>query len=291
MNLHGALLGALAVASACKAPAAPPHLDAGIPSVRADAPADASPSDASPTGRPWLEVHLPGPPAAGAPAAKAIVGLHESKVVASEYEGVRLSVDGAAPRDVRLGEQVELTIPASADGRLTFRVHQMAVIAPIRPGDTLRVIDEHDGGWVAQVEDRQTYNAPKSVTKCLIKKNGECPAFYGSELLQSEDSVCPTRGEITFKCVLAPRVRLRGKVEGKAEVNEASESARFDDLGTVPLSAKWTAVAIGGERMPLVTIGEASAYVLMGPGEDWEVWKSADGRVEAALVKSPAQGR
>ena len=284
-NLPVALLGALAAFSACKAPAAPSHPDA-------NAPADAAASDAPQAGRPWLEVRLPEPPAAGAPTAKAIVGLEESKMVASELEGVRLTIGTAPPRDVKLGERVELAIPASVDGLLTFHVNQRPTIAPVRPGDTLRIIDEHDGGWVAQVEDRQTYNAPKSLTRCLTKAHGECPALYDSETLHPEDPVCPDRGgAITSKCVLAPRVRLRGKVDGKADVTEASASGRFDDLDTVPLSAKWTAVAIGGERMPFVTIGDASAFVLMGPGEDWEVWTSADGRVEAALVKFPAQGR
>jgi hypothetical protein len=283
-NPYVALLSALVAFSACQAPAAPSRREV----HDASAPADASTSDATPAGRPWLEVHLPPPPAAGTPAARAIVGLTEMKPVRSELEGVRLVVGSAAPREVKLNERVELTIPASADGLLTFQVDRWPIIAPVRPGNTLTIMDEHDGGWVAQVEDRQNHNAPRSLTKCLTRENQNCPRFHGSEPQQSEDPGCTQRADVTSKCVLAPRVRLRAPVEGRAEINEASASGWFDDVGDVPLSTKWTAVVIGGQRMPLVTIGEASAYVLMGPGEDWEVWRSADGRVEAALVKSRA---
>ncbi len=286
----------LVAAAACSGQRPAPKLDARVEAAIPDAAVAVTGFDAAPAvaARQLLEVRLPAAPPAGAATAKVVIELHENRMAPTEYEGVRLLVGAAAPRELKVGERVELTIATSTDQPYRFEAGQLPVLAAVRPGDTLLIGEGHDGGWHAEIANRQLHNASKAITTCG-KRGGECAKLLLSESVQEGDPVCPKRDDESYKCVQAPLARARGPVamNSRATVSEASESGLFDDLDTVPLAPKglvagavgaWIPVAIGGERMPRVSIGEASALVLMGPGERWEVWLAPGGRVDAALI-------
>src|SRR5690242_4733104 len=69
---------------------------------------------ASPSNRPWLEVKLPPPPGAGAPAARATFVLHDDSAKAADWAGFRISIGGAAPRELPTGQRGEFAVAASA---------------------------------------------------------------------------------------------------------------------------------------------------------------------------------
>jgi hypothetical protein len=100
-------------------------------------------------------------------------------------------------------------------------------------------------------------------------------------------------GYDAFKCVMASRVGARGPLAGRAEVTSASASGRFDDMTTLPLASgplaaratgPWVFVETSPEVMPRVRLGDAEATLVIGPGESYEVWLDAQGRVSSAPV-------
>ena len=257
-------------------------------------PAPLAAADPPASARPWLDIKLPPPPAAGAPTAKATFALTERKPVGLEYAGVRLSVGGAAPTLVPAGQRAELVVAASASEPLRLEIGGARVLAHVRPGDTLAVHEGHDGGWVAVIGNRMKENAPRQITRCGAKAE-DCPVGYAWALVHPGDPVCPVRtgDDHPHKCVKATVVRARGPLTGRAEVSNASASGRFDDLDTVslaprPLSANafgaWIAVEVGSESMPWIRLGDAQALLVIGPGESYQVWLDDRGRVDSAQV-------
>lgn len=295
------LLIAVTGVSCAKKPSPAPEV------VHADAPSDgplarstAVPDLSTSGSRPWLDVVLPAPPARAAVAAKVVVSLRDSDPVPSRYAGVRVRFAGAATSsaatEVAIADKAEFPIAASATAPVRLEVGGQRVLAAVGPGDTLSLASSRDGGWSVAVRDRMVENAARRFTRCGPLPL-ECPVGYLSSPVYAGDPVCPLpasgqadNGEGAHKCVKAPVVRARGPLTGRAEVSEASVSGKFDDLDAVelapqPLEANaagaWIAVQIGGDAMPRVRIGDAEAFLIMGPGERWDVWRDGRGQVEA----------
>ena len=257
--------------------------------------ASSRPGSAPPSAQRWLDVKLPAAPTAGAPTAKLKLKLSGSKMVPAEFAGMRVSIEGGAPRTVQLGDRVELVIAASATAPYRFEVGGVRVLAHVHPGDTLAVHEGHDGGWVAAISNRTHERAPKALTRCAAqpRRGADCPAGFASARVFEGDPVCaePIDDEPTYKCVKAPVVRARGPLTGRAEVTLASADGKLDEPDTVslaprPLAAKALgpsiAVAIGGEATPIVRIGGAEARLVVGPGGAYEVWLDPQGRIDSA---------
>jgi hypothetical protein len=231
----------------------------------------------------WLDVKLPAPPAAGALTAKAEFVLRDQNIPGKTYAGVRLWVGNAPPRLVPTGSKAELVIAASTSEPLRMEVSGMRVLAHVRPGDKLALQEGHDGGWVAVIGNRMAENAPKSLTVCT---QDDCPAGYSAKPAFPGDAVCPVAaGEISRKCVKAPLVRGRGPLAGRAEA--------IDDTGPHSLAPQtvaanavgpWGAMDYRGESMPRIRIGDAQAFLIVGPGDACEVWLDKQGRVDSRLV-------
>jgi hypothetical protein len=254
----------------------------------------AGPSAGAAKALPWLEVKLPAAPVRGTPTAKAELRLRRGdRLVPADYAGLRVAVGSTPPKLVAAGDKIELTVAADPTAPLRFEIAGVQMLAHLRPGDRLSVQSGHDGGWTAIIANRTPEAAPASLTICG-KKADECPTGYASTYAYRGDRVCPVPGgeSYTFKCVKAAVVRARGPIAGRAEVGDASESGRFDDLETVslapgPLAANafgpWVGVSIGHDAMPLVRLGDATARVVLGAGDACQVWLDAQGRVESAL--------
>jgi hypothetical protein len=260
-------------------------------------PSSPPPGAPSSSARPWLDVKLPPPPAAGAATATLELRLAPGdKLVPSDYAGAKLSIAGAAPRLVPTGDRIERLIAASAREPVRLEIGGVRVLAHVHPGDKLSVHEGHDGGWVAVIGNRMNENAPKSLTVCRPRTSaGECPLGYSSTRVFDGDAVCPRPGgdDPVYKCVKAPVLRARGPLTGRAEVSNASADGRLDEPDTVslaprPLGANAVgpsiAVAIGSEAMPMIRLGEASALLVVGPGGAYEVWLDARGRVDSAQL-------
>ncbi|MEZ4359063.1 MAG: hypothetical protein R3B48_02710 [Kofleriaceae bacterium] len=288
-----------AAAPAERAPgAAPGTATSTVRQPRAATPsgqAAATPTTAASAARPWLDVVLPAEPARGAASARAVFALHDSEVAPSAYAGVRLRVGAAAPRLVPLGARAEVRLVASRTRPLRFDVGDVHVLAYAYPGDRLTLLGTPDGGWVAKIKDRVPESAPKKLTTCAAAAD-DCPVGYLPTPTYAGDRVCPPPAseDVGLKCVKAPVVRGRGPLVDAGEVAEASASGRFDDLDALPLGpvatgavGPWRAVNLGGDAMPRVRLGAAEAFVLMGPGEAWQVWVGADGQLDAERVPAP----
>ena len=253
------------------------------------------PGSAPASTRPWLEVKLPSAPAAGAPTAKLKLRLAGTKLVPSEYAGLRVAIDGGAVRTVPLGDRVELVIAASATTPYRFEIGGVRVLAHVHAGDTLAVHQGHDGGWVALIGSRTNEDAPRALTRCAaqLPRGADCPAGFVSTRVFEGDRVCaePIDDEPVYKCVQAPVVRARGPLTGRAEVTLASASGKLDEPETVSLAPRplapralgpSIAVAISSEAMPMVRIGGAEALLVVGPGGAYEVWLDPQGRIDSA---------
>lgn len=260
------------------------------------APSSASTKPA-PGARPWLEVKLPPAPAPGADHATLEVRLAASKTAPPEYAGVKVWVAGAPARAVRVGDRAVLPVAASPTRPLRLEIGGLPVLAHVHDGDTLSVHEGHDGGWVAVIGNRMNENAPRTLTRCggRARSTGECPAGYVSTRVFEGDPVCPAAGDDpVYKCVQAPVVRARGPISGRAEVTRASADGNLDEPDTVslaptPLAANAVgpriSVAIGSEAMPEVRLGDATALLVVGPGQSYQVWLDDKGRVDSALTK------
>lgn len=251
--------------------------------------------NAPPTTRPWLDVALPAPPAAGTPTAKASFSLRDDPMKPADFAGFRISVGGAAPTLVPTGRRSDFAIAASATEPLRVELGASHLLVHVHAGETFDVSEGHDGGWIAVIGSRMRENAPRPLTLCgpAVKPPGECPVGYEWTHVFQGDPVCKVTGDDAFKCVKASRVRARGPIGGRAEVTSASASGRFDDMNTLrlapgPLAARasgaWVFVETGPEVMPRVRLGDAEATLVIGPGESYEVWLDAQGRVASAQV-------
>lgn len=251
--------------------------------------------NAPPSTRPWLDVKLPAPPAAGAPTARATFVLRDDPTRAAGFAGFRVSVGGAAPALVPTGQHGDFAVAASPTEPLRVEIGASHLLVHVHAGETFDVREGHDGGWVAVIGSRMRENAPRQLTLCgpAVKPPGECPAGYEWTHVFPGDPVCKVTGDDAFKCVQASRVRSRGPVGGRAEVTSASASGRFDDMTTLPLAPRplaaralgaWVFVEISSEVMPRVRLGDAEAMLVIGPGESYEVWLDAQGRVASAQV-------
>lgn len=251
--------------------------------------------NAPPSTRPWLDVKLPAPPAAGAPTARATFVLHDDPMKAADFAGFRISVGGAAPTLVPTGQRGDFAVAASTTEPLRVEVGASHLLVHVHAGETFDVREGHDGGWVAVIGSRMRENAPRQLTLCgpAVKPPGECPAGYEWTHVFQGDPVCKITGDDAFKCVKASRVRARGPIGGQAEVTSASASGRFDDMTTLSLAPRslaaralgaWVFVEIAPEVMPRVRLGDAEAMLVIGPGESYEVWLDPQGRVASAQV-------
>jgi hypothetical protein len=242
----------------------------------------------------WLDVKLPPPPRAGVARGRAEISLDdEAHLDASEYAGVRVRVGNAEPRLIPVGQRVKLTVPASTTEPLHIEVAGIPMLAFVRPGETVSIIDGHDGGWWALLNQRLTENAPSKITICSDKGTDiECPAGYIWTYAYRGDRVCRVSVDEGYaaKCVKAPIVRVRGPFEGRAETAVGGELV---PLTTGPLDAKtvgpWHPLDLGRERMAWVRLGDAEAILVLGPGEACEVWLDDQKRVAARLVKAPME--
>jgi len=259
--------------------------------------APAPPSNPAPGVRPWLDVKLPAAPAPAADHATLEVRLAASKTAPPDYAGVKVWFAGAPGRAVRVGDRAVIPVAASSTRPLRLEIGGMQVLAHVRPGDTLSLHEGHDGGWVAVIGNRMNENAPRNLTQCggRARTTGECPAGYVSTRVFEGDPVCPASGDDTvYKCVQAPIVRARGPIAGRAEVTRASADGNLEEPETVslaptPLAANALGpripIAIGSEAMPEVRLGGASAMLVVGPGQSYQVWLDDKGQIDSALMK------
>ena len=119
MTTTGTVRCALAVATALGAPAL--HGVAAFADGTGPAAASQPAPSAPARPRPWLDVKLPPAPAAGVPTGKAQFSLHDSKMVMSDFAGLRISVGGAAPRLVPTGQPSSWSSLPARPSRCTSR--------------------------------------------------------------------------------------------------------------------------------------------------------------------------
>jgi hypothetical protein len=238
---------------------------------------DAAPAVAPLVLPPSFSVELPGA-SPGQPSAELVVSISADDPQ-ERYGSTDVHSEGNPPwlRSAKDPAHVRLRVDATGVQRLL--VEGVPVFVPARAGDHwfLTTLPGR-GGWSLR-SDRQVAMAGKTPARCRATdfSCGRGQATW--RVVKSDTSKCDAD---EVRCVAAPRVRLRGTFAGEVHASSAWD---FADGEVITDAVRGHAFELDEMfTQPWISLGEATAYLAMGPGESWEVWLAADGTLAAAIA-------